>query len=214
MRRFVLEYESINHLDHPNIIKAFGISFGDSTHSPAILLEYCVSNLKKMIKKMSDSERVSAIVDISSAMKEVHSVGIIHRDLKLENILVDDKNKIKVSDFGLCTLMTTDDDTKSRTQMTGTLVYMAPELLEGRTDYDEKVDVYAFGVVVYQILMKGEFPNIGIADVIKGKKADIPSSICSFSRNLINKCWSYKASERPSFDEICNTLKGNENKLL
>ena len=147
-------------------------------------------------------------------MKEVHSVDVIHRDLKLENILVDKNNKIKVSDFGLCTLMTPDSETMNRTQMTGTLKYMAPELLQERTDYDEKVDVYAFGVVVFLILTKGEFPKIGMADVILGKKAEIPGSISEFSRNLIDKCWSYKASDRPSFSEICDSLKGNEDKLI
>ncbi|KAK8845156.1 hypothetical protein M9Y10_021338 [Tritrichomonas musculus] len=214
VQRFLLEYESLNQLDHANIIKAFGISFGDATHPPAILLEYCASNLKKKIKKLTNSERICAIVDISSAMKEVHAVGIIHRDLKLENILVDENNKIKVSDFGLCTLMTLDSETMSRTQMTGTLKYMAPELIQERTDYNEKVDVYAFGVVVYLILTKGEFPKISLHDVGNGKKAEIPSGITQFSSDLINKCWSYEASERPSFAEICQTLKGNESKLI
>ena len=213
-RRLLREYEGINGLNHANIVKAFGISFGDSTHPPAILLEYCSSTLKKKIKKLTDSERICAIVDLSSAMKEVHSVGIIHRDLKLENILLDDDNKIKVSDFGLCTLMSVEAETKSRTQMTGTLKYMAPELLQERTDYDEKVDVYAFGVVVYLILTKGEFPKISVIEVGNGKKATIPSSISEFSRKLIDKCWSLKASDRPSFSEISASLKGNENKLL
>ena len=214
MRKFLLEYESINQLDHANIVKAFGISFGDAKHPPAILLEYCASNLKEKIKELTNSERICAIVDISSAMKTVHSVGIIHRDLKLENILLDENNKIKVSDFGLCTLMTVDNESKSRTQMTGTLKYMAPELLQERSDYNEKVDIYSFGVVVYLILTKGEFPKIGFADVIAGKKADIPSTISEFSKSLINKCWSYKASDRPSFAEICDILKGNESKLI
>ncbi|KAK8842123.1 hypothetical protein M9Y10_026350 [Tritrichomonas musculus] len=147
-------------------------------------------------------------------MKEVHSVGIIHRDLKLENILVNENNKIKVSDFGLCTLISLDSETMSRTQTTGILKYIAPELLQEKTKYDEKVDVYAFGVVVYQILMKGEFPKIGFADVILGKKATLPNSISKFSREIINKCWSYKASDRPSFAEICSTLEGNEDKLI
>ena len=168
MRRFLQEYEFLNSLNHPNIIKTFGISFSDPKHPPAILLEYCPSNLKKKIKKLNDNERICAIVDISSAMKEVHALGIIHRDLKLENILLDSNNKIKVSDFGLGTFIKLDSETISRTQMTGTLKYMAPELVQERDDYNEKVDVYAYGVVVFLILTKGEFPKISLHDVGNG----------------------------------------------
>lgn len=119
-----------------------------------------------------------------------------------------------MSDFGLCALIELDAETLSRTTMKGTLKYMAPEIFQERKDYDEKVDVYAFGVVVYLILTKGEFPKISVADVSAGKKADIPDSITDFSRELIDRCWSCQASERPSFAEICDTLKGKEDKLI
>lgn len=128
--------------------------------------------------------------------------------------MIDEKNKIKVSDFGLCTLITTDTETTSRTQMAGTMANMTPELIQGRNDYDEKVDVYAFGVVVFAILTKGSLPKIIIYDFGAGKKATIPEEISEFSRNLINKCWSYKASDRPSFSEICSMLKSKENELI
>ncbi|KAK8894663.1 hypothetical protein M9Y10_023100 [Tritrichomonas musculus] len=214
MQSFMTEIESLQVIDHPNIVKIFGFFMGDTKHPPAILLEYCRSNLKEKIKKLTNSERIRAIVDISSAMKEVHSIGLIHRDLKLENILLDENNRIKVSDFGLCALIELDAETLSRTTMKGTLKYMAPEIFQERKDYDEKVDVYAFGVVVYLILTKGEFPKISVADVSAGKKADIPNSITDFSRELIDRCWSCQASERPSFAEICDTLKGKEDKLI
>ena len=68
-KRFLLEYESINQFDHANIIKAFGIFFGDATPPPAILLEYCPSNLKKKIKKLSNSERICVIVDLIIKMQ-------------------------------------------------------------------------------------------------------------------------------------------------
>lgn len=212
--RFVRECEVLNNLDHPNIIKTYGFCFGDSTHEPAILLEYCYSNLKKKVKRLSDKERISAIINLSSAMKKVHSVGIIHRDLKLENILLDSNNNVKLSDFGLCTFIKNDEDTISRTQMAGTLKFMAPELIQGRKNYDEKVDVYAFGVVVFMILSKGEYPEISISDVANGKQASIPSNISVFSSQLIRDCWSYNSCDRPSFDEICNRLYKNEKKLI
>ena len=197
-----------------SIVRAVGFCFGDSGHSPSILLEFCASNLKRRIKKLTASERVGVIVEVSSAMESVHSAGVIHRDLKLENILLDDDNHAKVSDFGLSGFIEQESGGWSRTQMVGTASYMAPELVQGRKDYDEKVDVYAFGVVVFMIVTKGERPGISAFDVGNGKKAAIPMSVSRFSRNLIEKCWSFKASDRPSFSEINDLLRGNEDKLI
>lgn len=211
VKRFLNEYEVLNQIDHPNIIKTYGFFFGDAKHSPSILLEFCPSNLKKRIKKLQEEERISIIVEIASAMKKVHEEGIIHRDLKLENILLDDQNNVKLSDFGLCTLIENDTLTTSRTQMAGTLCYMAPELLNRSKNYDEKVDVYSFGVVLFLILNNGVFPEIGLLDVGAGKQADIPDCISDFSKHLIQMCWSFKPSDRPSFADICDMLD-NENK--
>ena len=110
-------------------------------------------------------------------MNKVHSKGIIHRDLNLENILLDANNRAKLSDFGLCTFIKDEEGTKNHTEMAGTLKYMSPELLGRRRDYDEKVDVYAFGVVLFAILTKGEYPDISIIEIGNGKQAPIPSSI-------------------------------------
>lgn len=214
LKRFGLEHEVLNQLDHPNIIKTYGICFGDSSHEPAILLQYCPSSLKKRIKKLSDSEKKQVIMELCSAMKEVHSAGIIHRDLKPENILLDDDNHVIVSDFGLCTLIEKESESQSRTQMAGSLKFMAPELLQGKTDYNEKVDIYAFGVVLYLVLNKGEYPNISVIDVGNGKQADIPKSFTKYSTDLIKKCWNFNASERPSFNEIFDSLQTNLSNLI
>ena len=214
IKKVLNEYEILNQLNHPNIIKTFGIRLGDIKNSPAILLEYYTSNLKNKINELTKEERIEAIIDISLAMKEVHSSGIIHRDLRLENILLDENNKIKLSGFGLGTLIELESDSMSRSQIQGTFEYMAPELLQEKNDYNEKVDVYAFGVVVFLILTKGEFPKISPNEILNGKKADIPKVITKFSRELIDKCWSIKAEQRPSFDEIHKTLMENENYLF
>ena len=98
--------------------------------------------------------------------------------------------------------------------MAGSLNYMAPELLQRKKNYDEKVDVYAFGVVVFLILTKGQYPDINIVEVGTGKQAPIPSSISKFSSKLIRDCWSFDSKDRPSFSEICGRLNGNERKLI
>lgn len=214
IKRFFQEYEIMNNLNHPNIIKAFGFCFGDSKHKPSILLEFCPFNLKKCIKTLNDNQRIAVIIEISDAMKHVHKAGIIHRDLKLENILLDAEMHVKLSDFGISTLIKLESESMNRTQMSGTLPFMAPELILGHTNYNEKVDIYAFGVVLYLILNEGEYPKISIGDVANGKMAQIPQKITSYSQTLIKKCWAFQASERPTFDEINQSLKSNINKIV
>lgn len=213
MKKLFNEYQILSKLKSPYIIKTYGMSFGTETEQPSILLELCASNLKENLKNLNDEERCHVISEVSQGMKDVHKAGLIHCDLKLENILLDEENHVKLSDFGLSTLIKSDTMT-SRSQIAGTLKYMAPELVLERTDYDEKVDVYAFGVLVYAIVTKGEFPKISLVDVGNGKKAEIPSNITEFTRKLIDRCWSFNSSDRPSFEEICELLRGNENKLI
>ena len=212
MKRFINEYEILSQLDHPNIIKTYGFCFGDRKHPPSILLELCQSNLKKKIKTLQDFDRITIILEIASAMKAIHKARIFHRDLKLENILIDSENHVKLCDFGLCTLI--ENESLSRSQFTGTLSYMAPEIIQGKKNYTEKVDVYSFGVVLFIILTKGEYPNIGLLEVGSGKMAEIPEFVTSFSKELIQKCWSFDASNRPSFEEIFGILNDNKDKII
>ena len=151
---------------------------------------------------------------MSDAMKEVHEAGVMHRDLKPENILLDRNKSVKLSDFGLSTLIALDTDTLSRTQMSGTLQFMAPEILQGRKDYDEKVDVYSFGVVVYFTATGGEYPAFNLTDVVIGKRVKIPSTLTEFTRQILNECLSPNAKDRPSFKDLHERLKENESKLI
>ncbi|OHS96962.1 CAMK family protein kinase [Tritrichomonas foetus] len=129
IKRFMKEYEIMSQISHQNILKTYGICYGDSSHPPSILLEYCPTNLKKMIQKLTTEEKeriISEIIhEIISGMSYLHSRGIIHRDLKPENILIDSSKHVKICDFCLCTTM----NEHTHTQGIGTLSYMSPELL-------------------------------------------------------------------------------------
>lgn len=211
-KRFLQEYEMLNQIDHPNIIKTFGFCYGDKKHQPTILLEFCPYSLNKIVNTLNDKERVSIIYEICLAMKHVHEANIIHRDLSPENILLDNKKHVKISDFGIATLM--DSETQSKTSGIGKLKFMAPELIREKTHYNEKVDVFSFSVVLFYILTKGSIPDVSIIDVGLGKRSKIPYEINKLSASLITKCWSDNPNERPSFSEIIDLIKRNNFKLI
>ncbi|OHT00182.1 hypothetical protein TRFO_33212 [Tritrichomonas foetus] len=186
IKHFMNEYEIMSQISHPNIIKTFGICYGDEISSPSILLEYCPTNLKKSIKKLTQEEIKQIIEEIISGMLHLHEIGIIHRDLKPENILLDSENHVKICDFGLSTV----SSETTHTGGIGTLAYMSPEILNEEEHYTNKVDVYSFGIVLYFILTQGSLPKLSIAKISRGQRIPIPSTIDDFYRTIIEKCLS------------------------
>lgn len=213
-RKFLLEYEIIHGLNHPNIITALGFCFGDKTHSPSIILQFCPHDLADIIYEMDDFQRICAIYEICSGMEAVHAADLIHRDLKPANILIDEEDHVRISDFGLSRLVDITEQSGSMSKGVGTLKFMAPELLNESTHYTNKVDVYSFGVVLFSILTKGKMPNINMVDQASGKKAEIPEKVNDISKQLILKCWETDPDKRPSFTEIIEFIKTNNFKLI
>ena len=164
--------------------------------------------MNAIVSTLKNSEQVSIIFEICETMKHVHHLGIVHRDLKPSNIFIDSEKHVKLSDFGISALINVDSE------IDGSYQFMAPELIRCMTDYDEKVDVYSFGVVVYFVLTGGELPDLSLSDHEKGNLPSIPDKINEFSKNLICKCMAADSKERPSFDEIVETIEQNDFKLI
>ena len=214
LQQFVNEYEIMNMLDHANILKAYGIFLSNERIPPSILLEYCPLNLLKAIedKMFSNEELVKIIYQIAEGMRYIHFKKVIHRDLKPTNILIMSDGTVKICDFGISKLMTIEEQTMTRGL--GSQKFMAPEIINEEDYYDEKVDVYSFGVLVFFIMTGGLMPKIKIFDIPKGKKAEIPSSFTEFAKKLINDCWNFEAKDRPSFNDIVNDLDKNHYNLF
>lgn len=102
---------------------------------------------------MTNVERVVVIYQISNAIQKVHTMGIIHRDLKLENIFLDNQNKVKASDFGFSKIIHSQSQFQSQMIVVGTMIILAPEILLQKEKYNSKVDVYL-------ILMNGKLPHV------------------------------------------------------
>jgi serine/threonine protein kinase len=216
-RDFMSEVEAVSKLNHPCIVRLKGYCLPTKNEGAKLIMEYVGGgSLKRLLR--SDCEvskwwtatrKAIIIAEIVIGMKYIHSKGFIHRDLKPTNILLDDGHNVKISDFGTNRVYEVD--------VTDPL-YMAPEVDIGR--YDKNVDVYSFGIILYEIITgNGLFSNEGdkmglFIDMQNGKRPDIPENVLSFSRELITKCWSAEASERPEFNEIWNLLKKAEFKVL
>lgn len=148
--RFLQEAKAASALNHPNVC---GIhSIGEYEEQTFIDMEYVDGGtIREKISKSSLklSDALSYAVQIGEALQEAHVNGVIHRDVKAENIMVTSKNQIKVMDFGLAKLKGSLKLTRTSSTV-GTVAYMAPEQLQGG-DADARSDIFSFGVVLYEI---------------------------------------------------------------
>lgn len=151
-RRFKNESRAIAVLSHPNIVKVYDVSFGD-------LIQYIVMehiegiNLKEYIEKngnLSWNEAVSFTLQILRGLQHAHDKGIVHRDVKPQNIMVLDDNTIKVTDFGIARFARNESQTITDKAI-GSVHYISPEQAKGELT-DEKADIYSVGVMMYEML--------------------------------------------------------------
>lgn len=201
-----------NQLNHPNIIKVIGCCYGDKHNPPSILVEYCPYTLKSIIKSLSNWEVIAIIFEITKAMKYAHQNGICHRDLRPENILLTSTKNVRISDFGVSVFMSLDMQKSAILETNkAELFFIAPELLS-ESHYNESVDVFSFGSLLYYMLTKGSYP--ASKDPSSGRMGPIPSSINHLSRKIIQSCWSLNPEQRPSFSDISALIVQNEFRLI
>jgi serine/threonine protein kinase len=130
----------------------------------------------------------------------------MHRDLKPENIVLDEGFRGLICDFGLGR---SGWATGLPTPEAGTFAYSAPEQRKGNDPYTEKVDIFAFGLIVYEII--GGEPAFESRE--SSKLLDPPSRFGSFMQNLIRRCW-LNADDRPSFEAILKEFGEREWNIL
>ena len=155
--RFLQEARAAAVLNHPNICTVYAIEKADDQQF--IAMEYVEGKtLRQLIPIQKTQIAIDYAIQIGEALQEAHSKGIVHRDVKADNIMVNSKNQIKVMDFGLAKLKGSLKLTKTSSTV-GTLAYMAPEQIQGG-EVDARSDIFSFGVVLYEMLT-GHMPFRG-----------------------------------------------------
>ena len=149
--RFTREARSVARLSHRNIIVVYEI--GEDQGQPFMAMEYIAGETLKQVLKRTPTppitKRLSLIEDLCDGLAHAHAQGIIHRDIKPANIMLTQDGQVKIADFGIARL-----ENSSMTQvgtLMGTPSYMAPEQFRGET-VDLRADIWAAGVVLYQLL--------------------------------------------------------------
>lgn len=156
-RRFKNESKAIAVLSHPNIVKVYDVSFGDKLQY--IVMEYIDGiTLKEYIeqqKVINWKEALHFTTQILRALQHAHDKGIVHRDVKPQNIMLLQNGNIKVADFGIARFSRNETRTMTESAI-GSVHYISPEQARGEIT-DEKADIYSVGVVLYEMLT-GQLP--------------------------------------------------------
>ncbi|KAF7084009.1 hypothetical protein CFC21_087715 [Triticum aestivum] len=227
-QQFVQEVMMLSTLRHPNIVRFIGACRKSIVW--CIITEYAKGgSVRQFLAKRQNKSvplrlAVKQALDVARGMAYVHALGFIHRDLKSDNLLIAADRSIKIADFGVARI---EVKTEGMTPETGTYRWMAPgwsfcvcrEMIQHRP-YDHKVDVYSFGIVLWE-LITGMLPftnmtavQAAFAVVNKGARPAIPHDCLPSLTHIMTRCWDANPEVRPPFTEIVCMLENAEMEVV
>jgi serine/threonine protein kinase len=219
-------------LEHRNVTKFLGASMGSSDlivnpngtegsiegppNACCVVVEYLAGGtlksylIKNRRKKLAFNVVIQLALDLSRGLSYLQSKKIVHRDVKTENMLLDKNRTLKIADFGVARVEA--QNPKDMTGETGTLGYMAPEVLDGKP-YNRKCDVYSFGICLWEIYCCDmpyadlSFAEMTSAVVKQNLRPEIPRCCPSSLANVMKRCWDANPDKRPEMDEVVKMLE-------
>ncbi len=201
--RFIREAQAAAALSHPNICTIHEVEEADG--QPYIAMEYVSGeSLRQKVAKgpLAADAVVDIAVQVADGLEAAHQRGIIHRDIKSANIMVNEKGQAKIMDFGLAKVLGGEQLTREAVTI-GTIAFMSPEQARGE-DLDQRTDIWSFGVVLYEMLtgqlpFRGDRESIIFHSIVKLEptpprqiKSDIPAEL----QKIINRALKKRREDR------------------
>jgi eukaryotic-like serine/threonine-protein kinase len=159
LKRFEQEFRAASRLDHPNIVRA--IDYGDTGSTPYLVMEFVEGeSLGQKIERegrMPEAEAIRIIAQVAQGLHRAHKQGIIHRDVKPDNVMVQPDGVAKLADLGLVKEVDADLNLTKTGRGLGTPHFMAPEQFRSAKDADIRADIYSLGATLY-MMVTGELP--------------------------------------------------------
>lgn len=223
LERFAKEARACGGLEHPNIVTIYEFDFGETSGRPFIAMQFIEGeSLEKAIARrapMPLARKLQIISQFCKGLDYAHRHGLVHRDVKPANILVNNEGKVKVVDFGIVHMEST---TMTKTGIfMGTIQYASPEQVDGQ-HVDARSDIFSVGIVMYEFLAyRKPFDGTNIGTVINQilNKEPVPLSqvadgIPPELENMVSKCLRKQADERfQSLDDLVIELEPIEQAL-
>jgi len=203
-------------LKHPNVVLLMGACLNEENQIMIVTefasrgdLKHCLNDIESL------AQRIRMLQDVIVGLHWLQAYNIVHRDLKLDNLLVAEDYTVKITDFGL----SIENDGQTYNRFGGNIKYSAPEILRERFvtkshnyAYGERTDVYSFGLIWWQVLTKknpfmdrpSKYPGKDglVKFILEGHRPALPKHWPENLKNMVSACWAPLQSKRPSFRQI------------
>lgn len=175
LARFHSEVRTARQVAHPNVCRVFDIGETDGRHF--LSMEFIdgddLSSLLKRIGRLSSERAIEISRQLCVGLSAIHNAGILHRDFKPANVIIDSRGKTRITDFGIAGL---EEDIANDGLRAGTPAYMSPEQITGK-DVSARSDIYALGLVLYEIFTgKQAFQSNSIPELIRKQQTETPTN--------------------------------------
>uniref|UniRef100_A0A6B2L396 Protein kinase domain-containing protein n=2 Tax=Arcella intermedia TaxID=1963864 RepID=A0A6B2L396_9EUKA len=210
------ELKLMRRLKHPNVVLLMGACLNDDNQIMIVTefasrgdLKHCLNDIESL------AQRIRMLQDVIVGLHWLQAYNIVHRDLKLDNLLVAEDYTVKITDFGL----SIENDGQGYSRFGGNIKYSAPEILKERFvnknhnyAYGERTDVYSFGLIWWQVLTKknpfmdrpAKYPGKEglVKFILEGHRPPLPKHWPDSLKTMIAACWAQQQNKRPTFRNI------------